>query len=145
MRIEDQVMLALTMWRENRGGGAAGMQSVGNVILNRAAKHGTTVWAVCTARLQFSSLTAPGDPELGLWPADGDAQWGEALEIAAQAAHFGIQDLTGGATLYYNPRGIHTDKTFTLPDGTIVAFPKPWNPLAVKYLGEVAGHLFFAE
>lgn len=138
-------MLALTMWRENRGGGASGMQSVGNVILNRAARHGISVWTVCTARLQFSSVTAPGDPELTLWPPDTDPTWATALELAARGAAGALEDLTGGAVLYYNPRSIRSDKTYTLPDGTIVAFPHPWNPAVVQYLGEIAGHLFFTE
>jgi len=145
MRVQDEVMLALTMWRENRGGGVAGMQSVGNVILNRAAKRGTSVWAVCTARLQFSSLTAPGDPELTLWPADSDPSWATALDLASRAAAGVLEDITHGAVLYYAPRAIRTDKTYTLPDGTIVPFPKPWNPVVVEYLCEIAGQLFFGE
>jgi hypothetical protein len=44
MTIADQFVLALTCWRENRGGGIPGMQSVANVIMNRAAKR--TIGAV---------------------------------------------------------------------------------------------------
>src|SRR5580698_4940206 len=100
MTIQDQVILALTMWRENRGGGTVGMQSVGNVILNRAKNQGKSVWHVCTAFEQFSSLTAKGDPELVLWSADGDTSWGQALLLAAQAADGTMADITGGADLY---------------------------------------------
>jgi spore germination cell wall hydrolase CwlJ-like protein len=134
------------MWRENRGGGVAGMQSVANVMLNRVAKHRSTPWKECTARLQVSSLTAPGDPELNLWAADeGDAQWEQALELAGRAAGGTLEDLTGGALDYYAPRRIRTDKTYCLPDGTVVPFPQGWNPAVVRFCCAIAGQLFFTE
>lgn len=145
MRVQDQVVLALTMWRENRSGGVAGMQSIANVVTNRVHRRGSDAYAECTRALQFSSITAKGDPQLSLWPSDGDVLWDQALDLAARALAGALEDLTNGATLYYAPGGIRSEKTYTLPDGTIVPFPAPWNPLAVHYLGEIAGHLFFAE
>ena len=101
MTIQDQVIGALTMWRENRGGGIAGMQSVLNVLMNRAAKRGTSVYAEAVRKLQFSSMTAAGDPNLILFPSDADPQWQEALSLVAQGAAGTLQDITGGATSYY--------------------------------------------
>jgi len=100
MTIQDQVIGALTAWRENRGGGTPGMQSVINVLVNRAAKRGTSVYAEAVRRWQFSSMTAPGDPNLDLFPADNDPQWQQALILAVEAAT-SLQDITGGATSYY--------------------------------------------
>jgi len=147
MRIEDQFLLALTMWRENRGGGSSGMQSVANVILNRAAQKATDAYTECTRRLQFSSITAPKDPELSLWPNDGDPQWEMALAMAELAAQGGLQDLTGGATLYYAPRGIVTRKgqTFTLPNGTSIPFPDDWNESVVEFTVEIQNQVFFKQ
>jgi len=145
VRIQDEAVLALTVWRENRGGGLAGMQSVANVILNRAARHGLTPYEVCVAAQQFSSMTAKGDPELNLWPNDGDVQWLAALDLAAQSATGSLTDITHGATLYYAPAGQVWKKRFVLPSGASVVFPDSWNQSAVEYVGTIAGQLFFVE
>lgn len=121
------------------------MQSIFNVLMNRAAERGTDVYTEAVRKLQFSSMTSPGDPNLVLYPSAMDSQWAEALTIASQAAAGQLEDITGGANLYYNPRSIVTDKTFTLPDGTRINFPKGWNPAVVKYLTTVSGHYFFRE
>ena len=101
MTIQDQVVGALTAWRENRGGGVAGMTSVINVLVNRATHRGTDVYTEAVRRLQFSSMTAAGDPNLILFPADNDQQWQEALALASQASRGALDDITGGATSYY--------------------------------------------
>lgn len=101
MTIADEFLLALTVWRENRGGGQTGMQSVANVIMNRARVRNQTPYQVCTARLQFSSITAQGDPELILWPSECDPQWAIALSLAGEAYSGNLVDITEGATSYY--------------------------------------------
>ncbi len=97
----DVFMLALTAWRENRGGGTAGMTSVINVICNRAAQRKTSPYAECVRPWQFSSITAKGDPELATWPNPHDATFLEALTIAESASRGELKDITGGATFYY--------------------------------------------
>ena len=141
--VRDVSRTALTAWRENRGGGLAGMQSVVNAIANRSKRDRVSFAAECARRLQFSSMTAAGDPELTLWEPDGDAQAAQALDLAACALAGTLKDITGGAVDYYAPRSIRSDKTYTTPDGAIVPFPHGWNPLAVKYCCTVAGQLFF--
>ena len=101
MTQQDKVIGALCAWRENRGGGTAGLQSVLNVLQNRAIHRGTSIYAEATRRLQFSSMTAPGDPNLIIYPADDDPQWAMALVLAGQMADGVLQDITGGATSYY--------------------------------------------
>jgi hypothetical protein len=147
MTIQDQVILALTIWRENRGGQPQpqAMQSVANVIMNRTVAHGTDVWSVCTKKAQFSSLTSPGDPELTLWPFDSDPQWIMALQIAQQAASVSLADITGGAMDYYAPQGQKWAKRFTLPDGTVIPFPDNWNESAVAYTVTIGNQVFFRD
>jgi N-acetylmuramoyl-L-alanine amidase len=104
MTPQDITLIALTAWRENRGGGQPGMQSVVNVIVNRATKSGDLPFAVCTRHAQFSSISMPG-PESYLWPiqtnqADWQA-WTIALSLAQEAADGTLPDITGGATSYY--------------------------------------------
>src|SRR6202012_2771962 len=101
MAAEDPFLMALCIWREARGEPQLGWIAVGWVIKNRAAQRKQTVYKVVTARLQFSSMTAPKDPELSLWPDEADATW-----IAIQAEASGIlagviPDPTGGAIGYY--------------------------------------------
>ena len=78
MTSADTFLLALCAWRENRGGGNPGMQSVINVVCNRATARGTSPYQECVRPEQFSSLTKKNDPELILWPTVTDPQWGEA-------------------------------------------------------------------
>ena len=101
MSAEDIAILALTCWRENRGGGYAGMQSVANVVTNRVKQRKTSLYAECTRKWQFSSITAESDPQLDLWPSENDPQWIQALQIAQQAADGILPDITLGATSYY--------------------------------------------
>lgn len=143
MRIQDQVLLALCVWRENRDHGREGMQSVANVIVNRTAKHGSTAWAEIVKPLQFSSITAKGDPELALWPADDDPSWSAALDLAELAAAGVLQDITNGALLYYAPHSIKTTKTIEWLDGSMIPFPEDWNVNAVKPLCSIGGQVFF--
>ena len=109
MTIQDQVIGALTCWREARGEGVRGMQAVFNVLQNRAASRHTDVYTEAVRRLQFSSMTATGDPNLILYPTDIDAEWEAALTIALQASLGQLEDITLGATSYYAPKG--------MPDG----------------------------
>jgi hypothetical protein len=143
--------MALTSWRENREGGASGMQSVVNVLQNRAKRRKTSPYAEAVRRLQFSSLTAPGDPQLVLWPADeGDLTWVAALNIAEQAAAGTLPDLVLGATMYYAPRALakadQSTQPFVVPGtGQSVVFPRTWNRDRLQYVKTVSNQLFFLE
>ena len=92
---------ALCAWRENRGGGRTGMQSVLNVLVNRSQRSGASIAIEATRRYQFSSMTAPGDPQLVLYPEANDPQFATALALAEQAAQGQLADITGGATFYF--------------------------------------------
>jgi hypothetical protein len=148
MTLYDQTTLILTIWRENRAGGQQGMASVANVILNRAARDNSAVADECLKRLQFSSMTYPADPEIRLGPDPEDAAdwaaWQTAVNIAVQAASGNLPDLTGGATLYYAPRGIQTTATIDV-GGQAIPFPQKWDEAAVEYTATIANQVFFRE
>ena len=98
----NQFLLALVMWREARGEGPEGMKAVGCVVRNRVKSFGA--WSlIITAKWQFSSLTAPGDPMLIQWPVFQDLQFLEAMAIANGIYNNSIVDNTNGATHYFNP------------------------------------------
>ena len=101
MTIEDQVIGALCAWRENRGGQIEGMQSVLNVLHNRAIARGTSIYAEAVRKWQFSSMTAPGDPNLILFPSEQDSEWQIALKLTDQLSKGLLEDITQGATSYY--------------------------------------------
>jgi hypothetical protein len=145
MTIDDQVLLKLTAWRENRGGGALGMQSVMNVVLNRAKRHGTTPYAECIKRLQFSSISAQGDPELTLWPVETDADWIIADALIARALAGDLNDITGGATVYYAPKAIKSTQMLQLPTHESVPFPKDWDRTSLEFTRIIANQVFFIE
>jgi hypothetical protein len=144
MTTQDLVLTAITAYRENRGGGLSGMQSVINVVMNRVKSTGESPYLVCTTHAQFSSISMPG-PESYLWPKDTDPNWTAALAMAAEAAAGTLVDLTESATLYYAPASVQTTKTCVLPGGKEVPFPNDWNATAVNFTVAVADQLFFTE
>lgn len=101
MTPQDIVIGALCAWRENRGGGRTGMQSVLNVLRNRAAARGTSIYEEAVRPWQFSSMTAKGDPQLPTWPPVNDAAFATALLLARESALGDLPDITGGATSYF--------------------------------------------
>ncbi len=127
MTVQDIAIRALCAWRENRGGGHAGMQSVINVLNNRAAERNTSVYTEAVKRLQFSSMTAPGDPNLVLFPTETDAEFLDALEMMRQVADGELQDLTIGSTSYF---------------ATSMKVPPPW-AASMTFMIEIAGQRFY--
>lgn len=95
--------MAITAWREARGEGVTGMRAVMCVIRNRV-NGGLGDWDhVITAKWQFSSMTAPKDPELVLWPDSPDQPFEDALQMADGIFDGSTRDITQGATHYFNP------------------------------------------
>jgi N-acetylmuramoyl-L-alanine amidase len=108
---DPQQVLARTIWGENRGGGWSGMQSVANVVMNRARRGGwwgATPLAVCLHPWQFSTwnaLTAhqAQDANFLATVAAGPAspRFQDATTLAALALAGKLPDITGGADSYY--------------------------------------------
>lgn len=142
MTILDQVILALTIWRENRGAGHTGMQSVANVVMNRSAKRRTSPYTECVRKLQFSSMTAKGDPQLTLYPSVNDPSWVDAQTIAAQAVNNQLPDITNGSDMYYAPDAIHSERLVDF-NGTTYRFPADWDISKMEYVAKIGDQLFF--
>lgn len=102
-------VLGRTAYGENRGGGKEGMQSVLNVICNRAnhpSWWGKSLRDVCLKPEQFDCWN-PDDPNYGIITGDienteGALIYAGALEMAQQAYVGTLPDITGGATYYYS-------------------------------------------
>lgn len=110
-------VLARTMYGEDRGDGAAGMDAVGCVVRNRVtaakayiAKHGKphplfgdgTYASACLVPFQFSCWLRndPNRPKIVAVTAESDPVFAEALELAAEIIAGLITDPTNGATSY---------------------------------------------
>jgi spore germination cell wall hydrolase CwlJ-like protein len=124
-----KALLALVIWREARGEGHTGMRAVAHVIRNRVlATHLPFQWDdVIERRLQFSSITAPGDPMLVQWPKQPDAQFEDAMQIAESVYNSSDEDPTGGATMYANLHVCHPD----------------WNWSKLTQTAVIGAHTFF--
>lgn len=97
----DKVSMALCMWREARGEGVDGMRAVGHVINNRAIALKKSWPQIVYAKLQFSSMTYPQDPQLSNVPTVPDTEFVQACQIADAIAAGTDPDLTGGACYYF--------------------------------------------
>ena len=81
---------AICSWRENRGGGRVGMQSVVNVLQNRARARNTSLYAEAVRPVQFTSISPPANltaaqSEAAVWPVEGDELYATAEMLVTQA------------------------------------------------------------
>ena len=101
----DIALLALTIWREARGESVDAMRAVAWSIRNRFIRGGWfgKGWAaVLSKKFQYSSLTAPNDPNLVEWPSETDASWQLCMTVATEAYQGDGTDPTSGATHYFS-------------------------------------------
>lgn len=105
----EKYIAALTTWREARGEvatvGRDALRGVLHVIDNRSKKRGKSWSQVCLQYLQFSSMTAPNDPQIkgGVVPVQPDPIFIDCYDIADVIKGGGDFDLTLGADHYFNP------------------------------------------
>jgi spore germination cell wall hydrolase CwlJ-like protein len=98
-------LLALVIWREARGEGSAAMTAVGCSIRNRVQRPtwwGKDYVGVITKKWQYSSMAAPGDPQLILYPQAGDPMFEAALQIAQWVIEGAVHSPFPGADSYYD-------------------------------------------
>jgi len=126
----DYALTALCLWREARGEGNTGMLAVACVIRNRVQKNNSTYFAQVVKPWAFSSITAHGDPQLTVFPKESDPSWIQAQLIATNVLDGGVNDITNGATLYYDDS---------------ISFPKSWNRDAVVPVGKIGRLSLFRE
>ena len=100
--------LARTLFGEARGEGEKGMIAVACVIMNRVKKPGwwgNSVETVCRKPWQFScwNTSDPNKPIIE-HVTEADHQFALACHIAEQAVSGKLEDITHGATHYYDRR-----------------------------------------
>ena len=104
----EKLSAAFCAWREARGETATlhdSLRAIIHVIANRAAL-GKKSWAQIVYQYeQFSSITAPGDPQIKAddIPLQPDPIFEQCYDIADLIFGGGDFDLTDGATHYFNP------------------------------------------
>jgi hypothetical protein len=60
-------------------------------------------WAsVITKKWQYSSMTAPGDPNLIRWPLQTDTSWQAAMQVADEVFEASSADPSQGSTHYFD-------------------------------------------
>jgi N-acetylmuramoyl-L-alanine amidase len=104
-RIYSTVLLALVIWREARGEGEAAWRAVGCSIRNRVIRPswwGRDFVEVVTKKWQYSSMAAPGDPQLILYPKLGDSRFHEILNLAGGIIDGLIESPVPGADSYFD-------------------------------------------
>jgi|HubBroStandDraft_2_1064218.scaffolds.fasta_scaffold90663_5 spore germination cell wall hydrolase CwlJ-like protein len=123
--MDDAHILGLCIYREARGEGFLGKRGVGCVVRNRVNAQtyfGHDYKSVILKPYQFSSFNA-SDPNVNVWPKDGDPVWMDCLSEAYEVLG-GCDDLTFGALFYYSP--------------PLVAPPKAWgNVVATAHIGRL--------
>lgn len=101
----DVFYLALVIWREARGASLAAQIAVAWSLLNRVQKPGwwgTDISSVATKKWQYSSLAAPGDPQLILWPLLSDPSWLACLGVAYDVLNGVKSNPFPGADSYFD-------------------------------------------
>lgn len=107
---QDRLVLALTLWREARGEGLAGMVAVAWTIRNRVEDGRDKSWwgegyaGVCQRPYQFSCWNSndPNYPYLTGAKEIPAAEFDKCQVAAQQVIEGLIPDPTGGATHYYS-------------------------------------------
>lgn len=148
----ETALLALVIWREARGEGELGMRAVACSIHNRVERPtwwGTSYASVIGKKYQYSSMAAPGDPQLIRYPDMNDSMFAEALQIAdAIIADEPIGNPVAGADSFYDvsipPPDWATPECFVGQVGRIRFFnvdhdyEAPVRPLPITTLPPVA-------
>lgn len=106
--MSDLALLQLCIWRESRGEGYDGKRGVAHVVKNRSLKANWWNSHICGSLsrvilhpYQFSSFN-PTDPQHDLWPEDASPSFAECCAVAMSVYSGVDEDLTDGATSYYD-------------------------------------------
>jgi N-acetylmuramoyl-L-alanine amidase len=130
MHSVEVVFMALTIWREARGELRQAKLGVAFCIMDRVHRPswwGDDVLSVIFKRLQFTSMTHVGDPQLTAWPDKRRLQdwaaWLECLDVAQAVLEDRVPNPVQGADTYHD---------------LSIATPASWgNPRFVAQLGRL--------
>lgn len=127
-------LLGLLIWREAAGEPYEGKVAVGYTVLNRADHPkwwGNDPYSVITKPMQYSSITAKGDPMTVRWPSiDRDTVDGrifvQCLDIATRVFNREVKNPFPGADSYYSD-----------------TIEKPKWADDTKFVGKIGHHSFY--
>jgi spore germination cell wall hydrolase CwlJ-like protein len=119
-------LLALVVWREARGEGYHAQVAVAYSILNRVEKPswwGRTLAQVIAKKWQYSSMTAPTDPQLIKFPVQPDASFEQVMDVVEAVVTRSVGNPAPHADSYYDtsipaPKWA-TDDCFVAQIGTL--------------------------
>ena len=100
-------ILARVIWGEAEGEGAEGMQAVGNVIMirvERDSKYNADAEDIVMEKDQFSAVSNPERLQAMMALTEDNPEYIQALEISKKLLDGKMEDITGGATHFYNPK-----------------------------------------
>jgi len=95
----------LDTWREARGEPDIAISAVAFSILNRVERPswwGRTLMGVIRKKWQYSSMTAPGDPQLILYPTESDKSWQNVMVICRKVICGMLVNPVKGADSYFD-------------------------------------------
>lgn len=98
-------ILALTVWREAQGETRAAKIAVAFSVLNRVDSPkwwGTSIGAVVAKKWQYSSMAAPGDPNLIKYPLPHDLSFQDSMSAVNAAIAVGAINTVPGADSYWD-------------------------------------------
>jgi N-acetylmuramoyl-L-alanine amidase len=98
-------LLALVVWREARGEPFPAQLAVACSIRNRVQNPkwwGHDYATVITKKWQYSSIAAPNDPQLTLYPQTGDTAFEACLDLAGLVYDGQVANPMAGADSYYD-------------------------------------------
>ncbi|MDE2258892.1 MAG: cell wall hydrolase [Betaproteobacteria bacterium] len=100
-----EAMLALLVWREARGELHPAKVAVAFSVLNRVAHPkwwGTSLGAVIAKKWQYSSMAAPGDPNLIQYPLPQDVDFQDSLAVVNAVIANDVTNPVPGSDSYYD-------------------------------------------
>lgn len=101
----EEAMLALLVWREARGELHQAKVAVCYSVLNRVKSPkwwGRTIGEVVAKKWQYSSMAAPGDPNLIAYPLPHDLSFQDAMLAVNAVLTNGEKNPVEGADSYYD-------------------------------------------
>jgi len=101
----DVVFLALVVWREARGESIECQTAVAYSIMNRVERPswwGKNICDVLFKKWQYSSMTAPTDPQLAKWPKTEEVSWQQCFEISKEVLSGYTENPVPGADSYFD-------------------------------------------
>lgn len=101
----EQAMLALLVWREARGEVRQAKIAVAFSVLNRVDNPkwwGTSLGAVIAKKWQYSSMAAPGDPNLIQYPLPHDLSFQDSMSAVNAVLTGTVRNPVPGADSYFD-------------------------------------------